>query len=154
MNSKYFLYSLSNIINYYSNIYDNHIVIGDFNLEPSQRYPESFMKTHNYFNLIKSNTCFKKPGSCIDLILANIKYCFQGTSSFETGLSDIIVLFILYLKSHLRKKNLNKLLNYKHFQWKHFENDLKPSLNNCNRNFDEYEKTFTSVFSSHTPKES
>ena len=41
MNSKYFLDSLSNIIDYYSNVYDNHTVIGDFNLEPSQMYLET-----------------------------------------------------------------------------------------------------------------
>ena len=85
MNSQYFLDSLSNIIDYYSNVYDNHIVIGDFNLEPSQMYLETFMETHNYFNLIKNNTSFKGPESCIDLILTNRKYCFQGTFSFETG---------------------------------------------------------------------
>ena len=99
MNSQYFLDSLSNIIHYYYNIHGNHRVICDFNLEPSQIYLETFMKTHNYFNLIKNNTCFKGPGSCMDLILTNRKYFFQGTSS----------LFILYLKAHLRRKNLNKL---------------------------------------------
>ena len=109
MNSQYFLDSLSDIIDYYSNVYDNHIVIGDFNLEPSQMYLKTFLETHNYFNLVKNNTCFKGPGSCIDLILTNRKYCFQSTSSFETGLVIIITLFILYLKAHLRKKNLNKL---------------------------------------------
>ena len=45
MNSKYFLKSLSNIIDYYSNVYDNHTVIGDFNLEPSQMYPETSILT-------------------------------------------------------------------------------------------------------------
>ena len=108
MNSQYFPDSLSDIIDYYSNVYDNHIVIGDFNLEPSQMYLKTFMKTHNYYNLVK-NTCFKRPGSCIDLILTNENNCFQGTFSFETGLSDHITLFVLYLKAHLRKKNLNKL---------------------------------------------
>ena len=47
MNSQYFLDSLSNIIDYYPNVYKNHIVIGDFNLEPSQIYLETFMETHN-----------------------------------------------------------------------------------------------------------
>ena len=42
--------------------------------------------------------------------------------------------------------------NYKYFQGQHFENDLKSSLNNCNGNFDEYEKTFTSALNSHAPK--
>ena len=53
--------SLSDIIDYYPNVYDNHIVIGDFNLEPSQMHLETFMETHNNFNLIKNNTCFKGP---------------------------------------------------------------------------------------------
>ena len=99
----------TDIIDYYSNAYDNHIVIGEFNLEPCQMYLETFMETHNYFNLVKNNTCFNGPGSCIDFILTNRIYCFQSTSSFETGLSDHITLFILYLKAHLRRKNLNKL---------------------------------------------
>ena len=51
-------------------------------------------------------------------------------------------------------KNLSKLsiVIYKHFQWQHFEKNLKPSLDNCNGNFDEYEKTFTTAFSSHAQK--
>ena len=58
------------------------MVIGDFKLEPSQMYLETYMETHNYFNLVKNNTCFKGPGSWIDLILTNRKYFFQGTSLF------------------------------------------------------------------------
>ena len=88
LNSQYFLDSLSDIIDYCSNVYDNHILIGDFNLETFQMYLETFMETHIYFNLVKNNTCFKGPGSCIDLILTNRKYCFRGTSSFETELID------------------------------------------------------------------
>ena len=57
MNSRYFPDSLPNIIDYYSNIYGNHVVIGDFNLEPSQMHLETFMEIHNYFNFIKTNTC-------------------------------------------------------------------------------------------------
>ena len=87
MNSQYILDSLSNIIDYYSNVYDNHIVIGEFNLEPSQVCLETFMETNNYFNLIKNNSCFKRPGSYIELILSNKKYCFQVTTLFEARLS-------------------------------------------------------------------
>ena len=122
--------SSSSIIDYYSNVYHNHIVIGDFNLEPSQMYLETFMATRNYFNLIKNNTCFKGPGSCIDLILTNRKYCFQGTSSFETGLSDHHHLIYYILKKTLEKEEPKQVIyrNYTHFQWQNFENDLKSSL--------------------------
>ena len=56
MNTQYFMDSLSDIIDFYSNVYGNHIMIGDFNLEPSQMYLETFMETRNYFNLITNNT--------------------------------------------------------------------------------------------------
>ena len=62
MKCQYFLDSLSDIIDCYSNVYDSHILIGDFNLEPSQMYLETFIETHNYFNLVKNNTCFEGPG--------------------------------------------------------------------------------------------
>ena len=62
------------------------------------------METRNYFNLVKNNTCFKGPGSCIDLILTNRKYCFQGTSSFETGLSDHHHLIYSIFKSTFEKE--------------------------------------------------
>ena len=146
--------SLSDIIDYYSNVYGNNIVIGDFNLEPSQMYLETFMETHNYFNLIKNNTCSKGPGSCIDLILKNRKYCFQGTSSFEAGLSNHRHLIYSILKRTFKKEEPKQVIyrNYKHFQWEHFQNDLKSSLNNCNGNFDVYEKAFTSALNSHASK--
>ena len=110
MNIQYFLDYLSNIIDYNSNVYDNLIVIGGFNLEPIQVYLETFMKTHNYFNLIKNDTCFKRPGSCIDLILTNRKHCFQGTSSFETGLNDHHQLIYSILKSTFEKEEPKKVI--------------------------------------------
>ena len=90
------------------------------------------MKTHIYFNFFKNNTCFKVPGSCIALILTNRKYCFQCTFSFETGLSDHHHLIYSILKSTFEKEEPKQVIyrNYKYFQWQHFENDLKSSLNN------------------------
>ena len=112
------------------------------------------METHNYFNLVKNNTCFKGPGSCIDLILTNRKYCFQGTSSFETGFCDHHDLTYSILKTTFEKEEPKQVIyrDYKHFQWQHFENNLKSSLNNCNENFDVYEKAFTSVLKSQALK--
>ena len=116
MSSQYFLDYLSKIVDYCSTFYDNHIVIGDFTLESSQIYLEKFMETHNYFNLIKNNTCFKGPKTCIDLILTNRKYCFQVTSSFETGLSDHHLIYST-LKSSFEKKEPKQVIyrNYKNF---------------------------------------
>ena len=77
-NKQYFLEKLSEIIDHFSSIYDNYINLGDFNMKPSDSILKTFMQSHNLFKLIKSNTCFKGTGSCIDL----------NSSTFETGLAD------------------------------------------------------------------
>ena len=87
-NKQCFLEELSEIIDHFSSIYDNQIILGDFNMESSESILKTFMQSHNLLNLIKSNTCFKERGTCIDLILTNRKFCFKNSSTFETGLSD------------------------------------------------------------------
>ena len=52
----------------------NKVILGDFNLAPSNPSIASFMNNENLFNLVKCYTCFKGLGSCIDLILTNRKY--------------------------------------------------------------------------------
>ena len=106
-NKQYFLENLSEIIDHYSNIYDNFIVIEDFNMEPNNTLLTSFMQSHNFYNLIKSNTCFKGSGSCIDLILTNRKYCFKNTTTFETGLIDHHHLIYSMPKTIFKKKILS-----------------------------------------------
>ena len=46
-NCQYFLDSLHNIIDFYSGIYDNHIVLGDFNMDPSHTQLSAFMEHYN-----------------------------------------------------------------------------------------------------------
>ena len=41
---------------------------GDFNLTPDIKSMREFMYLHNLINLIKTTTCFKGTGSCIDKI--------------------------------------------------------------------------------------
>ena len=54
-NKQYFLDRLSEIIDHYSSIYYNYIIL-DFNMEPSDSLLYAFMQSHNLFNLMKSNT--------------------------------------------------------------------------------------------------
>ena len=152
-NCQYILDSLHNIIDFCSDIYDNHIVLGDFNMDPSHTQLSAFMK-HNYYNLIKNNTCFKGDGSCIDLILTNRKYCFKNTSSFETGVSDHHHLIYSILKTTFEKEESKKFAyrNYKQFQWETFEKDLTSSLRNCNGKYENYEQNFIEVLNTHAPK--
>ena len=86
--NNYFLDTLNDLLDFYSGIYDNKVVFGDFNLEPTNPVMINSMESQNFTNLIKNNTCFKGKGSCIHLILTNRKYCFKNTSSYKTGITD------------------------------------------------------------------
>ena len=86
--SEFFLNSLTILLDYFTKTYDNYLIMGDFNLEPHYKRLRYFLNSNNLVNLVKTNTCFKGSGSCIDLILTNRKYSFKNTTSYETGLSD------------------------------------------------------------------
>ena len=88
LNNQYFCDSLSELLDFYSSIYDNKVVFGDFNLEISHPVMLSFMNSENFINLMKGNACVNGNGGCIDLILKNRRYSFIHNSSTETGLSD------------------------------------------------------------------
>ena len=129
-NCQYFLDSLHNIIDFYSGVYDNHIVLGDSNMDASHTQLSTLMEHYNYYNLIKNNTCFKGDGSCINLILTNRKYCFKNTGFFETGISDRHHLIYSMLKTTFEKVDSIKVIyrDYKKFQWENFEKDLTSFL--------------------------
>ena len=116
-NNQYFVSVLSNLLDFYSNEYDNKVVLGDFNLEPSSPSMLSFMDSQNFVSLIKNKTCFKGTGSCIDLILTNRKYSFKNTSSYETGLSDHHHLIYSVMKTTFKYEETKKCFywNYSNF---------------------------------------
>ena len=153
-NCQYFLDSLHNIIDFYSGVYDNHILLGDFNMDPSYMKLLAFMEHYIYYNLIKKTTCFKGNGSCIDLILTNRKYCFKNISSFENGISDHHHLIYVMLKTTFEKEESKKVTyhSYKQFQWENFEKDLTSSLRNCNEDYENYEQNFIKVLNTHPLK--
>ena len=102
-------------------------------MEPSDFILKTFMQSHNLFNLIKSATCFKGSGSCIDLILINRKFCFKNSSTFDTGLSDHHHLIYCMLKTTFEKELSKRFIyrDYKNFNNEYFENDLKNGLLNA-----------------------
>ena len=106
-NSEYFLNSLTKIINYFANTYENHLILGDFNLEPTDSALMGFLDSNNLTNLIKTNTCFKGKGSCIDLILSNRESSFKFTSTYETGISDHHHTVYTMLKSYFQNTEPN-----------------------------------------------
>ena len=74
----------------YSSKYENFILLGDFNVTPTEDAIEEFMKVYNSKNLVKGPTCFKNPDqpSYIDLILTNKIKSFQTSQIIENGISD------------------------------------------------------------------
>ena len=108
--NQYFLDMLGDLVDFYSQDYDNKVILRDFNLEPSNPSIASFMNNQNLFNLVKNNTCFKDEGSCIDLKLTNRKYSFKNTCSFETRLSDHHHLIYSVMKTTFKSEEPKKLI--------------------------------------------
>ena len=112
----------------------------------------------NLFNIIKSNTCFKGHGICIDLILSNskycFKYCFKYSSAFETGLSDYHELIYPILKTTFKKEEpkLFKYRDYKKFGNTAFNTDLQSKLEEVPKVHQNFEQTFVRVLNAHAPR--
>ena len=73
-----------------SSSYEKYILLGDLNSEPKEQSLIDFCRFYNSKNIIKENTCFKKPAnpSCIDLFITNMPEWFQDSMTIETRLSD------------------------------------------------------------------
>ena len=99
------------------------LILGDFNMQPTNQMFKKFLEYNSFVNLIKSNTCFKsKPESCNDLILANKPKGFQNSGVMGTGTSDHHALIFSFLKTTFTKMPPNKFnletirnLKYVHF---------------------------------------
>ena len=53
--NQYFLDLLRDLLDFYLQDYDNKVILGDFNLEPSNPSIVSFMNNQTLFNLVKGN---------------------------------------------------------------------------------------------------
>ena len=153
-NSEFFLNSLTSIIDHFTKLFDNYIIIGDFNLEPSDTTLKHFLDSNGLHNLIKGHTCFKGKGSLIDLILTNRKFSFKNTQSFETGLSDHHHMVYTMLKTTFQKSEPKQLIyrDFKNFYFESFKNDLLENMVTCDRSYDEFDRKFTAVLNKHAPK--
>ena len=47
LNSQYFLDTLSDLLDFYSNHYDNKVILGDFNLKPTDPLMMTFLNEHD-----------------------------------------------------------------------------------------------------------
>ena len=102
--------------------YDNIILLGDFNTEPTDTVLSNFCEIYSLQNLIKDKTCFKNPNkpSCIDLIITNRPNSFRNSMVIETGLSDFHKMCITVMKMY-HSKQKPSIIHYRKF--KDFNND-------------------------------
>ena len=102
-NSDCFLNFLIKIIDYFANTYDYHLILGDFNLEPTNSTLMGFLDNNNLTNLIQKKTCFKGKGSCIDLVLTNRKFPFGQKKSCMFAVTRPSLLKSTHLKLFFSK---------------------------------------------------
>ena len=116
----------------YSSHYKNFILLGDFNVEPTEDAMEEFMKVYNLKNLVKGPTCFENPDkpSCIDLTLSNKSKTFQTSQIIETGISDFHKMVMTVLKVYFKKKgpSIIQYGKYKNFSNDKFRNELNERI--------------------------
>ena len=116
-----------------SSEYENFIIMGDFNAQPSEKAMSDFLDIYNLKNLVKNPICFKNPvrPSCIDLILTNKRKSFQPCVLLETGISDFHKMVVTVLKQYIKKKELRiiKYRNHINFCNDSFRTQLLNELN-------------------------
>ena len=102
--------------------YENVIIMGDFNTEPTKSAMGEFMNIYNLKNLIKGPTCYKNPDkpSSIDLILTNKSRSFHSSHIIETGISDFHKMTVSVMKIYFKKQKSN-IIYYR--DYKNFSND-------------------------------
>ena len=116
---------LPEIIDYYSSIYGNYIILGCFKMEAIDSLLNAFIKSHDLYNLIKSNTCFKRSGSCIDQILTKRKFWIYSV-----------------LKTTFKKEDSKRLIyrDYKNFNKKYVQNGFENRLSKCSKSYESFQK--------------
>ena len=112
--------------------------------EPSNPSIALFMNNQNLFNLVKSNTCFKGEGLCIDLISTNRKYSFKNACSYETRLSDHHYLISSVMKTTFKSEEPKKSIycDYSNFSFEFFVDDFMSSICQEKHDYSDFEKKF------------
>ena len=80
--------------------YDSHLLIGDFNSEPTELAICNFYEIYNTKNIMKEKMCSKNPENltCVDLILTKRPRSFQNLAFIETGLSVLHKMSVTEMK--------------------------------------------------------
>ena len=150
-----FIEKITSILDFYSNKYENILILGDFNIESTDVKLSPLKDGHNLYNLIKDPTCFKTTkGKCIDLMLTNRKHSFFSTKTFETGMSDHHVMIYTIFKTTFIRLPPQKIAYRckKTFSLPQFEADLRLNLNRIiPGDTNSFLETVNSVLDKHMP---
>lgn len=148
----------SKCMNHFLPLYDNFIIMGDFNSEPTENDIKEFCDLYNLKNLVKEPTCFKSliNPTCIDLILTNRCTMFQNTKTIETGLSDFHKMTVTVLKTYFKKSppKVISYRDYKNFSNVKFRSELLQALSHHNIlhiSNDAFVEIFMNIFNKHVP---
>jgi len=132
-NVEFFIDNLNRIVDFYSSNYDNVLILGDFNMDTSNKLLIPFLESQQLYSLNKNPTCFKSVnGNCIDLLLTNKNRSFKHTNVFETGMSDHHLMIYTMFRTTFDKKtpNIIKYKSYRKFDKNTFIKDLHGNLSN------------------------
>ena len=116
---------------------------------------KNLMCSFDLESLINSPICYKSINPiCIDLILTNKKNHFMKSATFETGLPDHHKLVTAILRKTISKSNSKKLFyrDYKRFDQKKFETELKLKLNSeINLSYSTFQTVFLKIVNKNAP---
>ena len=103
---KGYLEYISKVINSHSSKYDNFLLLGDFNSEPTEEAIKRFCQIRNLKNLLDKLTCYKNPTnpSRVNLIITNKHRSFQNSCTFKTVLSKFHKMPLKVLKSSFKNR--------------------------------------------------
>ena len=142
LNAAHFLAELGYALDKFMTLFDNFLILGDFNSEPSESCMKEFCQLYNLKNLIIDPTCFKNPlnPSLIDLILTNKPKLFHQSKVIETGLSDHHKMTVSVLKTFFKKQAPICITyrDYKNFNRFLFHTELSQKLNVMDVNCSNY----------------
>ena len=150
-----FINELNLALNFFTPIYENFVLLGDFNMSTENPNLKNFMCSFDLESLIDSPTCYKSINpTCTDLILTNKKNYFMKSATFETGLSDQDKLMTTILRKTISKGNSKKMFyrDYKRFDQKKFETELKLKLNSqTNLSYSNFQAVFLEILNKIAP---
>ena len=149
---------LSKYMNHFAPLYDNFIIMGDFNADPLDNEMREFCDIYNLKNLVKEPTRYKNVANptCIDLILTNRQFMFHNKKTIETGLSDFHKMTVTVLKTYFKKGHpkIISYRDYKTFSHVSFRHELEKTLSQHNIfqiSNDAFVEICMDIFSKHAP---